>query len=56
MELRKKLLHFFSSSLLQHKDQSKCYFKIQTTFSLFTLETNSDNENRKKTIFLMIVD
>lgn len=52
---RKKNTAFFSS-LLQHKDQIKCYFKIQTTFSLFSPETKSDNENRDKTIILMIVD
>lgn len=54
MELRKNTAFF--SSLLQHKVQIKCYFKIQTTFALFSLETKSDNENREKTIFLMIVD
>lgn len=55
MELRKKNMEFFSS-LLQHKDQIKCYFEVQTTFSLFSPETKSDNENRDKTILGMIAD
>jgi len=52
---QKKNTEFFSS-LLQHKDQIKCYFKIQKTFSLFSPNTKSDNENTDEIILRMTAD
>lgn len=52
MELQEKKIFFFSST----KIKSNASSRSKKTFSLFSPETKSDNENRGKTILEMIAD